>query len=103
MELDTKIAASKRQNKNLQKRCNRVPEIKAKAIKRAKDSANKENKTYKLLHKGAYSPQARELARMLVSAGCSRGYVSNVSHAVCKNAGIAVKGSMSRRSFKSYS
>jgi hypothetical protein len=97
MELETKVAASKSQNKNLQKRCNRVPEIKAKAVKRAKDSANKENKTYKLLHKGAYSPQARELARMLVLAGCSRGYVSNVIHAVCKSAGVAVKGSMSRR------
>jgi hypothetical protein len=29
-------------------------------------------------------------------AGCSRGYVSNVIHAVCKNAGVAVQGSMSR-------
>ena len=66
-------------------------------MKCAKNSANKENRTYKLLHKGAYSPQARELARMLVSAGCSREYVSNVIHAVCKSAGVAVQGSMSRR------
>jgi hypothetical protein len=96
-KLDSKLAASKKQNRNFEKRCNRAPEIKAKAVKRARDVANKENRTCKLLHKGSYSPQARELARMLVSAGCSREYVSNVIHAVCKNAGVAVQGSMSRR------
>lgn len=97
VDLDAKLAAFKKQNCILKKRCDRAPEIKAKAVKHAKSAANKENRTYKLLHKGAYSPQARELARMLVSAGCSREYVSNVIHAVCKSAGVAVKGSMSRR------
>lgn len=97
MDCDTKIAALKKHNRILKKRCDRAPGIKAKAVKHAKDSANKENRTYKLLHKGAYSPQSRELARMLVAAGCSREYVSNVIHAVCKSAGVAVQGSMSRR------
>jgi hypothetical protein len=44
-----------------------------------------------------YSPQAQELARTLVSAGCSREYVDNVIRAVCKNAGVTVQGKMSRR------
>src|SRR5882762_10257099 len=96
-DIDSKLAALKKRNCILQKRCDWAPGIKAKAVKCAKNSANKENRTYKLLHKGAYSPQARELARMLVSAGCSREYVSNVIHAVCKSAGVAVQGSMSRR------
>jgi len=95
-DIDSKLAALKKHNRILQKRCDWAPGIKAKAVKCAKNSANKENRTYKLLHKGAYSPQARELARMLVSAGCSREYVSNVIHAVCKSAGVAVQGSMSR-------
>ena len=95
VDLDTKLVAFKKQNHILKKCCDQAPEIKAKAVNHAKKAANKENRTYKLLHKGAYSPQARELARMLVSTGCSRGYVSNVIHAVCKNAGVAVQGSMS--------
>jgi hypothetical protein len=73
-----------------------MPEIKTKAVEKAKFQANKENRTHKLLHKGAYSPQARDLARTLVAAGCSQQYVGNVIHTVCKNAGIAVQGSMSR-------
>jgi hypothetical protein len=79
MDYDTKLAALKKHNRILQKCCDRAPGIKAKAVKHAKDFANKENRTYKLLHKGAYSPQARELARIPVAAGCSRHvYVSNV-------------------------
>jgi hypothetical protein len=39
------------------------------------------------------------LARLLVKAGCSRGYVGNVVNAVFKTAGITVRGNrtMSRR------
>ena len=96
-DLQEQLAALKQISQNLQKCCNRMPDIKAKVIKRAKDYANKENRTYKLLHKGVYSPEARELARTLVAAGCSREYVGRVIKAVCKNAGVTVQGSMSRR------
>ena len=92
-DLQEQLAALKQRSRNLQKRCNCMPDIKAKAIKRAKDYANKENRTYKLLHKGVYSPEARELARTPVAAGCSKKYVGRVIMAVCKN----VQGSMSRR------
>ena len=96
-EYKAKLAVTKRECRDLRKRSNRTPEIKAKAVEKAKFQANKENRTHKLLHKGAYSPQARDLARTLVAAGCSQQYVGNVIHAVCKNAGVAVQGSMSRR------
>ena len=95
--LNAQLAASTRQIRNLKKSVSRMPGIKVKTFKCAKDYANKENRTYKLLHKGVYSPQARELARTLVSAGCSREYVDNVIRAVCKNAGVTVQGKMSRR------
>ena len=95
VDLDTKLVAFKKGNHILKKCCDRAPKIRANAVNHAKKAAKKKNRTYKFLHKGAYSLQARELAHMLVSAGCSRGWVSNVIHAVCKNAGIAVQGSMS--------
>jgi len=41
-DLQEQLAALKQRSRNLQKRCNRMPDIKAKAIKRAKDYANKE-------------------------------------------------------------
>jgi hypothetical protein len=96
-DLQNQLVVLKKKNRNLQKCSDRMPEIKAKAIKCAKDYANKENRTYKLLQKGVYSPQSRELARTLVAAGCSREYVAKVIKAVCKNAGVTVHGSMSRR------
>ena len=94
--LKAKLAASKHENKNLKQRCARIPEIKARAMKRAVKSAKKEN-TFKLVHKGIYGPQARALARTLVAAKCSQEYVGSVISAVCKSAGVAVQGKMSRR------
>ena len=64
-------------------------------MKRAVKSADKEN-TFKLVHKGVYGPQARALAHTLVAAKCSQEYVGGVILAVCKSAGVAVKGKMSR-------
>ena len=95
--LKEQLVIVKKKTQILQKHCDHMPEIKAKAIKRAKDYANKENRTYKMIQKGAYSPQSRELACTLVAAGCSREYVGKVIKAVCKNAGVTVHGSMSRR------
>lgn len=94
--LKAKLATSKQENKNLKQRCARIPEIKARAIKRAVKSSKKEN-TFKLVHKGVYGPQARALARTLVAAKCSQEYVGSVITAVCKSAGVAVQGKMSRR------
>jgi hypothetical protein len=96
-DMKAQLVAFKKRTRNLQKRCDRMPEIKARAIKHAKNYADKENRTHKLLHKGVYSPQARELARMLVAAGCSRVYVGEVIKKVCKSAGVTVHGNMSRR------
>ena len=95
--LRAELTESKRNGQNLQKRCDRAPDIKANEVKQAKHNADKENRTYNLLHKGTYKPQARELARMLVAAGCSKEYVGKVINTICKNAGVTVQGKMSRR------
>jgi len=42
--------------------------------------------------KGTYSTESRQLARLLTKAGCSREYVGQVIQAVCRSAGINVKG-----------
>lgn len=96
-ELKAELAESKCKNCALQKRCDRGPATTAKAVKRAKHNSDKENRTYRLLSKGAYKPQARELARVLVAAGCSKEYVGSVIQMICKKAGVTVQGKMSRR------
>jgi hypothetical protein len=50
-----------------------------------------------MLHKGTYSAESQQLARLLTKAGCSREYVGQVIQAVCQSAGITVKGKMSQR------
>ena len=94
-EFRSKLAASQKEKSKLQKCYNRFPEIKSKAVKRARDDANKENRTHSLLHKGTYSAESRHLACLLTKAGCSCEYVGSVIQAVCQSAGITVKGKMS--------
>ena len=96
-ELKAELVDSKQKNRTLQKRCDRIPDVTANAVKRAKHNSDKENQTYRLLHKGTYKPQARELARRLVTAGCSKEYVGSVIQMICKKAGVTVQGKMSRR------
>jgi len=57
-ELKQKLAASQKRATNLQKCYNQFPSIKLKAVKKARDDANKENRTYNMLHKGTYSAQS---------------------------------------------
>jgi hypothetical protein len=96
-ELKAALAESKRKNIALKKCCDRGIDATAKAVKRAKQNSDKENRTFRLLSKGTYKPQARELARMLVAAGCSKEYVGSVIQMICKKAGVTVQGKMSRR------
>jgi hypothetical protein len=96
-ELKAELAELKRKNLALKKCCDRGIDATAKAVKRAKHNSDKENRTFRLLSKGTYKPQARELARMLVAAGCSKEYVGSVIQMICKKAGVTVQGKMSRR------
>ena len=96
-DLQAKLKNSNQQKRKAQKRCHQIPEIKDKAAQRAKQNAEKENRVFQLCVKGIYKPQARELARTLVAAGCSQERVGTVIQEVCKNAGIATVGKMSQR------
>ncbi|KZP04520.1 hypothetical protein FIBSPDRAFT_713214, partial [Athelia psychrophila] len=50
-----------------------------------------------LVKKGSYTPKARSLARVLISAGCATKHVGRVIRAVCAAARVPVKGSISGR------
>ena len=96
-EAAEKLKASQAVNKKLQKQCARAHFVKERAVNRAKESIHKERSLHKLLHKGTYTEDTRNLVHLLVGAGCSRENVNTVIHAVFKAAGISVKGDVSRR------
>jgi hypothetical protein len=76
----------------LQKRCDCATAVKQRAIQRAKSQTWSESRSHKLIHKGVYTEDTRNLIRLLVKAGCSREHVSKVIHAIFKVAGISIKG-----------
>ena len=51
----------------------------------------------KLLHKGVYTAQAREIARLLVKSGCAERKIGKVIKSVGRILGVDVKGNMSQR------
>lgn len=60
-------------------------------------AASAKSKTrWNLMKSGAYTPEARAMARMLVKAGCSQGQVGAVIKYVGKQAGLEVQGKLSR-------
>jgi hypothetical protein len=81
----------------LQKRCDRAAAIQEKVVKRAREKASKKSTVHRLLHKGVYTEDTRNLIRLLVQAGCSRSYVGEVIHAILRTAGISTHGDISRR------
>ena len=83
-ELKVKLVESKCKNHTLQKHCDRGPDTTGKAVAWAKHNSDRENRTYRLFSKGAYKPQARELAHVLVAAGCSKEFVTSAIQMICK-------------------
>lgn len=76
-----KLAASKRET----------------AVTRAEAKVLKQRSVHKLMNKGVYTEDTRNLIRLLVKAGCSRDYIGEVLKAVLKTAGITAIGSPSQR------
>ncbi|KAF8168636.1 hypothetical protein K438DRAFT_1909600 [Mycena galopus ATCC 62051] len=62
----------------------------------AETKAKKKNK-WNLMEKGRYTPAARAIARVLGKSGCAQGKVGTVITYIAKQAGLEVKGNMSRR------
>ncbi|KAF8146185.1 hypothetical protein K438DRAFT_1628766, partial [Mycena galopus ATCC 62051] len=62
----------------------------------AETRAKKKNK-WNLMEKGRYMLAARVIARVLDKSGCAQGKVGTVITYIAKQAGLEVKGNMSRR------
>jgi hypothetical protein len=51
-----------------------------------------------LMHKSVFTEETNNLVHLLVQAGCSRNYISEVISAVLKSAGITTVGKISHPS-----
>ncbi|KAF8218596.1 hypothetical protein L208DRAFT_1349723, partial [Tricholoma matsutake] len=84
-----------------QKCCESATTLRQKAVIQAKEKAHQqaiyEKSTHSLLHKGIYTQETWNLIHLLVKAGCSKEYVSTVTMAILKSAGITRKGSISHQ------
>lgn len=91
--LRTKAKELRKKIRKYQMRSARAPTVASNAVAKAKTVAL----TFKLTKSGAYTPQARALARKLERRGCSQEFVGMVIQDVCKAAGVDVDRRMSRR------
>ena len=91
------IRRSKLKVQRLNKKCNLAAVHREQAVARTKEQVLKQKSIHKLLKKGVYTEDTRNLIRFLVNAGCSKEYVGQVIAAVLKSAGITAIGTLSRR------
>jgi len=93
-----KLRESRASAQRLQKQQVRAVAVKEKAVRKAREKVLEEKHFHRLLHKGIYTEETRNLIRLLVHVGCSREHVNKIIHAVFKTAGVSVIGDVSRRS-----
>lgn len=72
--------------------------VKEWAISAAQAKVTKERTQHKMLSKGVFTPETRNLVHLLVKAGCSRNHISEVITAVLQSGGITTVGSITRSS-----
>jgi len=73
--------------KALHEKCRHAPEVLRKAMEKQAEGSK-----FSLIEKGVYTDEARELCRVLVSAGCSQDLVGKVVEDVLATAGISIIG-----------
>jgi chromosome segregation ATPase len=98
LALTKKLGQSKALSKALSKCHARAHAVKENAVRKAREVALKEKSVHRLIHKGAYTKETRNMVRLLVQSGCSQDSVNRMIHAVLRMAGVSVIGKISRRS-----
>ena len=98
LALTKQLKKSKAFGKALSKRHAYALAVKEKAVLKAREKALKEKSVHRLIHKGIYTEDTRNLVRLLVQSGCSRESVHKMIHAVLRTAGVTVIGTVSRQS-----
>ena len=94
--LDLKTLRGK--SSKLRKAVIRSKEQKTHSIAAMKEKILNQRSVHQLMHKGVFTEETRNVVRLLVKAGCSRNYISEVISAVLKSAGITTVGTISRPS-----
>lgn len=96
-EVKKELSKYKRQVYRLKGQCQIAALKTERAVVKAKEAVLKQRSVHKLMKKGVYTEDTRNLIRLLTKAGCSAGYIGEVIIAVLKTAGITAIGSPSRR------
>jgi hypothetical protein len=96
-EVKKELSKYKRQVYRLKGHCQIAALKTERAVVKAKEAVLKQRSVHKLMKKGVYTEDTRNLIRLLTKAGCSAGYIGEVIIGVLKTAGITAIGSPSRR------
>jgi hypothetical protein len=96
-EVKKELSKCKKQVYRLKGHCQIAALKTERAVVKAKEAVLKQRSVHKLMKKGVYTEDTRNLIRLLTKAGCSAGYIGEVIIAVLKTAGITAIGSPSRR------
>ena len=94
----SKIKNLTKEHSHLQKSLARSKKSKEKAIAAVKDKLTKQLSVHHVKSKGVITEDTRNVVRILVNAGCSRNYISEVIYTVLKSAGITTVGTITRPS-----
>lgn len=87
------LAVNRKSIRNLKQRCYRAPQIRMKALAKAKSMALRASvKTLKA--KGTYTPKTRSLVRALVHSGCSTSHVGAVMRRIARAFGVRTTGKL---------
>jgi hypothetical protein len=98
LALTKKLGQSKALSKALSKCQARARAVKENAVRKAREVALKEKSVHRLIRKGTYTEETRNLVRLLVQCGCSQDSVNKMIHAVLRVAGVSMIGKINRRS-----
>ncbi|GJE89766.1 hypothetical protein PsYK624_058730 [Phanerochaete sordida] len=97
-DLQQTLTDVRRTNRSLKAKVSRAPQIREKAVAKAKTDCEKELKTFRIKSKGTYTPEARTMALRLVQHGCAQENVGDAMQDIGAMMGVAVLHAPSRRS-----
>jgi hypothetical protein len=98
LELQVTAKNLNRQKAVLSKRCKRLQAAKYALKERMKKAMKNYPATFRMMHKGRYTPAARFLARLMVSAGAAEAKVGDTLQQIGSALGIGIGKRVSKRS-----
>ena len=96
--VNAQLKASHMEIRRLRKSNNHAKLRQEGAVAAAREKVIQEHSVHKLMSKGVFTEETRNIVRLLIKAGCSGNYVNKVIHKILKSAGIQTIGKISRPS-----